>query len=255
MLTELAIWDAPHDFAHAGHREFSYGLLLPDLHGLTDEEGRARLRSRWGEVEVEELDRIDLTDTRRHHLEPFLQAVTAAAAERSRVPDGWGGDLKLFLEDVQRRDLFLWRWQNVGGLWMRVRVPRYDRLFERLAIEYDQLLTRRPLLSVCTLCDRVFVPQRASRPERHCRANLWLVASPPRQLERCIPLDETERNREWKRLDQRYRRALARADGKLSDRDVVAAKRALGEWIRANPPARRGRQEQPVVGPIPNEPK
>jgi hypothetical protein len=155
--------------------------------------------------------------------------------------------MRLFLDHVRRPDRFVWRWDRIAQ--RRIRTPRYDTLLERLAIEFDQLVTVRPRLARCKLCGRAFVPLKQSRPERYCRANLWLSAEPgrrvfpPTQLERCIPLDESERLRTRKRLEQRHRRALARYGPKHPA--VAKAKRELGDFWKRNPPARTGRQPRP----------
>jgi hypothetical protein len=283
-VNELAIWDAPHDLERDGVGVFSYGLLLPEVNRLSTVEGRAWLAARWGAHEVQQLAEDlapDLTNQVREEAItrgidsivvmvdsdvtiqnpdsggftwPFAMELHRVAGARASVPLGWEEQLRRFLDDVARPDRFVWRWARIGATWSRVRVPRYDRLKERLAIEFDHLVTRRPRLSRCALCHRVFVPLRPSRPETHCRANLWQATRPPIQIERCVPLDDTERKREWKRRDQRYRRALVRAGGDVRHPDVVAAKRALGDWVRDHPPARRGRQEHPTVGLISTKP-
>jgi hypothetical protein len=274
----VAIWDLPHTFRRLDDvHVFSYGLLLPELPvGLGSERGKATLGARWGFEElfalISEIDRLEpvstdeigdlaagpgielgvtsVTSARYLGLGTFAADLHRAADSTERVPEGWEEQMRRLLDKVERPDRFVWRWRRD---WTRVRAPRYDSLLERLAIEYDQLVTRRPRLSRCVLCRRVFVPMRQSRPERHCRANLWLVADPPRRIQRCVPLDERERGRVKKRLDQRYRRALARA-GNHRDPDVIKAKRDLGEWEKANPPARRGRQPRRLPEVIPINP-
>jgi hypothetical protein len=266
-LQPVAIWDAPHSFAREGSRVFSYGLLLPEADRVRIHDARERLASRWGKVEVEELarnlvpaargrgDTVTFDASTVNLLAPFVRALKEAADATTRVPEGFADDLKRFLDLAARPDRFVWRWREGADGWIRVRTPRYDSLFERLAIEFDHLASLRPRLGRCTLCGRVFVPLRPGRPERHCRANLWLEAArPPRRLERCVPLDETERVRVKKRLDQRYRRALART-GDHRHPDVVAAKRALGEWSRKHPPAQRGKQPRPTPGLTPETPE
>src|SRR5690349_3995773 len=54
-LETIPIWEAPHSFARDGQRVFSYGLLLPQLRLVNDDEGRAQLAARWGELEVGQL--------------------------------------------------------------------------------------------------------------------------------------------------------------------------------------------------------
>lgn len=253
-METVPIWDTPHAFPWMGRRVFSSGLLLPDIaiDPLDEPETRARLASRWGHLEVEQLSNEiapadamgNRTTSALIRIREFGRELHKAADERGVVPLGWEGELKWFLELVKRPDVFAWnrRRGDAPGL---VRVAECRTLLERLAVEYDHLVTRRPRLSRCKLCNRVFVPLRPSRPESHCRANLWSLSSPPTIVERCVPLDdEVERNRTEKRLHQRYRRALARNGPR--DADTRAALRAWSEWKRDNPRLReRGRQPRP----------
>ncbi len=129
-----------------------------------------------------------------------------------------------------------------------MRASSYDTLVQRLAVEFDYLVTRQPRLGRCGLCGRVFVPLRPSRPEVHCRANLWTWKGGALSLvERCVPLDrETERNRKERRLRKRYERARERSGN--AARETKAALRAWSDFKRDNPTARdRGRQPRPKV--------
>ena len=264
LVEPIPVWDDPHSFGWLGQRVFSYGLLLPELHRLRDDEERPRLFARWGEVQIEELrsqllpqltDGVtDLTVVSR--LGRFRTEIEKAAAAGASVPDGWADELRWFLDHVQRPDQFVWRWRIGNTTSIRVRASHYATLLQRLAIEFDHLVTRQPRLSQCKLCGRVFVPLRPSRPEVHCHANLWRPgrSGPPTLVERCVSLDdETERNRTEKKLYQRYRRAVAR-----SGKSAAESKRALREvsdFKRTHPPVReRGRQPTPEVTYEPDPP-
>ena len=260
-------------------RVFSYGLLLPEVELIFDADGRERLTSRWGRHEVEELHRylqerdttaalaadlgIDLRGTTAHDptvmgLTKFGYELHLAADAAEHVPGGREEEenMRRFLDKVQRPDRFTWKWRPDSGQWARVRTPRYDdQLIWRLAIEYDHLVSRRPRLRRCKLCSRVFVPIRAGRAEVHCHADLWQETVPPRHLERCVPLDESERNRVKKKLSQRYRRALERAGRDPKHPDVLVAQRALANWLQENEPVRRGRQPRPNPGVIHEHPE
>jgi hypothetical protein len=281
ILSTIPVWEDPHSFAWQSEtgveRVFSYGLLLPEVDRLQNPIVRARLATRWGVVEVDELlgklvpplppsaelaaleelqpgmvVRDVSTITR---LAPFCEAIRAAAAERSTVPSGWADEMKSLVERVGRVDRFKWRWRMLGDGrgQVRVRAAHYKDLLERIALEFDHLLTHQPRLAVCKLCGRVFVPMRPSRPEVHCRANVWRRGAPPQLLERCLPLDrDLERIRGEKRLHQAYRRAL-KAHGESASK-TKAAKKAWRDWQYTHPaPRERGRPPTPEVTYQPHE--
>ena len=283
MLEEAPIWEAPHrftaDVGQARRPVFSYGLLLPEIRSLGEPHGRAYLASRWGDVEVDELairlhgferstradilsplvvrHREDLEGVTTLHpldrgLARFVARLQDAADERALVPEGFEDDMRRFLDAVKRPDTFGWMYRRGKGGRQRVRVPSYRTLYQRLGIEFDHLVSLQPRLSRCALCRRCFVPRRPSRPEAHCCANLWLLTTPPRQLERCVPFDETERLRTRQRLYGRLHRARARHGQNEKHPEVVKAKRELSEWLKANPPRVRGRQPEPSPDLIPD---
>lgn len=291
-VVTVPVWDAPHAFVRRERDQttspiefrgveipgvpvapfqlpdvFSYGLLMADVRLVLDDAGRKRMAPRWGATPTEQLrSNLAVDDVVRPENQPwsvvnadmlglasFVAALERAADEQERVPLGFEDQMRTFLDRVRRPDVFVWVWRRESDGWTRVRVARYESLLQRLAVEFDELVSARPRLSRCTLCGRVFVPLRPARPEQHCRANLWSLGYPPHHLERCAPLDDTERLRTKKRLAQRHRRTLERHRDPRHP-EVVAALRALGNWERDNPPARRGRQERPMPGNLDQRP-
>jgi hypothetical protein len=269
------IWESPYGFRRDdGSIVFSYGLLLPQAGLAYSPVGRERLAARWGReavaalaVELEAKGQAALDDFHTRHagvplteaavsednvrslgIIEFSAALHKAADAQETVPEGFEGSMQGFLNRVKRPDRFVWMRRR--GSDALVRVPRYDSLLERLALEYDALASHRPRLSRCRLCGRVFVPQRPARPEAQCRANLWLATDPPQLVERCFPAVVTaERAKEKKRRDQAYRRLLKR-HGDPDHPEVKAAKRSLDDWLVANRPIRRGRQSRPEPGDL-----
>lgn len=231
--------------------------------GATDE-----LRSKLETEEIgplvaprdERLDGLTRLRPLDRGLARFIDSLQQAADTRARVPDGFEDDMRRFLDEVRRPDTFGWMYRRRNGERQRVRVPRYDgnRLHLRLAIEFDQLVSLQPRLSRCVLCRRCFVPRRPARPEAHCCGNLWLLTDPPRQLERCVAFDEAERLKTRQRLYGRVYRARQRhGQSRQGEKhpDVVKAKRELSEWLKANPPRRKGRQPEPTRPDLIPEPE
>lgn len=261
-MDEVAIWETPHSFASKGRHVFSYGLLLGQLRTILEPDGRERLAERWGDAEVATLaDRIappavaapsigpevTVRDTSLRiggvSLQPFILALATAANVGERVPEGWEENCRSFLRAAQAPRGFDYARRGDE----RVRVAAYRTLLDRIAVEYEHLVTRRPLLARCPLCGRVFVPRRQHRPERRCSGDLWLASTPPVHLEQCALLDaEVHRKRGQKRLATRHRRLL-RAYGP-DDPRVIDALQARAQWAKDHPPARRGRQSRPEPG-------
>ena len=117
---------------------------------------------------------------------------------------------------------------------------RIKTLFERLALEVQDIYLHRPRLRRCVFCDAVFVP-RAN--ELNCRWALWDAAT-HQPLAQCATEEMVEqwntthadalknsdreraRERERKRIDQRVYRALKKTGNDFKHPDV---KRALAE--------------------------
>jgi hypothetical protein len=215
---------------------------LPTYPGLevTFDELRARL-----EEAPTERPTVQVIHPLRQPLLAFSAALGEAADASETVPAGFERELKTVLDKVERLDRIAWAARIVDGSAREVRTCRYNNLLERVAIEWDHLVTHRPRLSRCKLCKRVFVPIRTSRPEVHCRAHLWRVGIPPQHVESCVRIDDdTERRRMGKRLQKRYLRALERNGPKHADTKATKAKYA--DWVRENPSQReRGRQPRP----------
>lgn len=339
-VEELPVWEAPHGFdlwqphlqtrfGGARTRIFSYGLLLPQLAGLSEPDGARRVAERWGlrelvdlahsrraadaepeqetgldelaeklapgppqtveelaaveqasrpSVSVDELEesfgRFASVDGRelvawigfrafepasglhRRSVRPSTRGVrpilgapsmgsfhaelNRAANQQDRIETAGFGSLaeRLYNEiPVSRR--VRWVYERDGRA---LRAPGYEGLAERAALEVDHLLAKRPRLSRCRLCQRIFVPARVSRPEIHCPQHLWLERPPHTHLERCLPPIGPERERIRRTLSQRYRRALAKHEGDSKHPDVRQAFAIYTKWLRENPAAPRGKR-------------
>jgi hypothetical protein len=139
-------------------------------------------------------------------------------------------------------------------------------LFERLALEVQDLYLRRPMLRRCVFCDAVFVPRQN---ELNCRWALW-DAETHRRLAECATEEmvdhwnathagtsrsdsERDRERERKRIDQRVHRALRRAGNNYHDPEVqnaLAEREAFKDhFLKRRGP--KGRPEAAAVDLVP----
>jgi hypothetical protein len=127
----------------------------------------------------------------------------------------------------------------------------YTDLVERAAIEFVDLVTLRPRVKLCRRCGRPFVPT-STRGETGCPNNIWDAFS-GEAIARCRETDfdsnhTRQRDRERRRLHQRWKRAVARHGS--DDPAAIDAENRWLAWKAANPPERpRGRPETPSAQP------
>lgn len=127
----------------------------------------------------------------------------------------------------------------------------YASLYERAALELEDLAIRRPKPRICPLCQRVYIPARAT--QSICGNQLWDATS--RQLvRRCVAPGETHIWDAAEAASYRRRRktrwtAMNRVRQKHGQDDPLT-KNALREWEawrRENPPPRPpGRPLKPL---------
>jgi hypothetical protein len=126
----------------------------------------------------------------------------------------------------------------------------YRDLVERAALEFFDLASVGPRIRLCQRCGVPFVPI-ARRGETGCPNNLWDVAT-GRPLRLCQSIGEVDvaskRERERKRVHQKWRRALERfGEGQT---ETIEAEREWLDWKANNPPSRGpGRPEKPWPRP------
>jgi hypothetical protein len=120
---------------------------------------------------------------------------------------------------------------------------QYQTLYERVALEFEDLAVRRPTPDICPLCERIYIPHRPT--QAICGNQVWDAASrEPVRL--CFDESEGEDDHPIDAADYRRRRktrwaAMSRARAKYGARDP-RTKQALAEWQRwriENPPPRR----------------
>jgi hypothetical protein len=140
----------------------------------------------------------------------------------------------------------------------------FETLRERIAGEIAFLyLYERPTLKRCVLCQAVFV----SRDKRaNCHWTLW-DSNTEAELQRCSPIasfEDWERRettlahqRNRKRLNERVRQELLRADGDEGAPRVVRAAEARDEYmkIHGRPRGRPQRVSTPTVDVVLEKPK
>ena len=162
------------------------------------------------------------------------------ARARERVPRGYeaAAERRLALTQMAHR---LRPVNAIDGShhWAR----RYESLYERVALELEDVAVRRPKLRICPLCSRVYVPLR--RGQRICGNQIWDAQS-RKLVRRCTPASETltygaaeaalyarQRKTRWAAMN-RIRTKYAYDDPRTQE--------ALAEWEAwraANPPPRK----------------
>lgn len=128
----------------------------------------------------------------------------------------------------------------IGGSqhWAR----QYTTLYERVALELEDLAVRRPKPRICPLCNRVYIPVRPG--QSICANQIWDARS-RRLLRRCVPTSEEavysaaeaaeyrkRRKTQWAAMD----RVLKRYGP--DDPRTKRAVRKFERWKKENPPPR-----------------
>jgi hypothetical protein len=183
-------------------------------------------------------DGVGIANWSRQAFRMFELNLFEWARARERVPIGYGRLARGRLSETQMAHT-LESFHGLGGgeRWGR----GYESLYERVALELEDLAILRPKPRVCPLCQRVYIPLRANQSV--CSNQVWDVLS--RQLvRRCTPASE----RAWddvEAADYRRRRktrwmAMNRARARYGPRDprTADALASWDAWRRANPPSR-----------------
>jgi hypothetical protein len=120
---------------------------------------------------------------------------------------------------------------------------RYDSLYERAALELEDLAVLQPRLRTCPLCHQPYVPITTN--QHVCATNLYLTHRPT-PIGRCVPTIDPETQAQAERDDYRRRRKTAWTRARRAQQrhhpDSTETKRALAKWEswqRDNPPPRR----------------
>jgi hypothetical protein len=165
------------------------------------------------------------------------------ALARERVPRGHEVAARRRLEQTEmRHELVLVHGADRSQRWAR----RYRSLYERAALELEDLAVRRPRPRICPLCNRVFIPLRPG--QAICGNQLWDALS-GKLVRPCTPPDKIAVYGAAAAADYRKRRktkwaAMARTLKKHGHGDprTDAAFTEWEAWKKENPPPRpRGR--------------
>lgn len=127
----------------------------------------------------------------------------------------------------------------------------YTTLYQRVALELEDLAVRRPRLQRCPLCQRAFVPIR--KHQNVCATSIWDQGS-RKLVARCVPdmsqqtveqaasvIHARERKAHWARMNRVHRKY-----GHGHER-TKQAELKWAAWQKANPPPRpRGRPPAPT---------
>jgi hypothetical protein len=165
-------------------------------------------------------------------------SVAGWALARERVPDRYGV--------AARRRLQATKMQHAlrlvdGGDGHQHWARGYETLYERVALELEDLALQRPKPRICTLCKRVFIPLRPN--QSICSGQVWDALSGT-LLRHCTPPTATAHSA-VEAADYRKRRktrwaAMRRARARYGDDDPRTAE-AVNEWEswrEQNPPLR-----------------
>lgn len=136
----------------------------------------------------------------------------------------------------------------------------YASLYERAALELEDLAIRRPKPRICPLCHRIYIPARAN--QSICGNQLWDATS-RRLLRRCLPPGETDLWDAAEAAAYRRRRktrwtAMNRVRKKYgqSHSETAKATEKWETWRRENPPPRPpGRPLKPASEEPPFHPE
>lgn len=161
------------------------------------------------------------------------------AQERERVPVGYGmfAGKRLTLTEMAHT------LESVHDFEGHQHYARgYRSLYERAALELEDLAVRRPKPRICPLCRRVYIPLRAT--QSICGNQIWDATS-RRLLRRCLPSGETDRWDAAEAATYRRRRktrwtAMNRVRRKYGQ-DHPLTIEAIDDWEawqRQNPPPR-----------------
>jgi hypothetical protein len=161
------------------------------------------------------------------------------AQERERVEDGHVLAARRRLQLTQMPHV-LTDVHTIDGAsrWAR----QYSSLYERVALELEDLAVRRPRPRICPLCNEVYVPMRPG--QAICGNQIWDALS-RRLVRRCTPPSQTSIYSAAESAEYRKRRktkwaAMDRAL-KKHGADDQRTKRAVKEferWKKENPPPR-----------------
>jgi hypothetical protein len=138
---------------------------------------------------------------------------------------------------------------------------QYTSLYERVALELEDLVVRRPRPRICPHCNEVYNPLRPGRST--CECHIWDALS-RRLVRRCTPLEEHSVYSAAEAVEYRKRRktrwaAMDRVLKKYGHGDP-RTERALEEWKRwceenrsprpRGRPPKRPRSTRPPYGPV-----
>ena len=129
----------------------------------------------------------------------------------------------------------------------------YTSLYQRAALELEDLAVLQPRLRACRLCHQAFIPLR--KEQQVCAHNVYLARGRT-TIARCVPSLTEDRRAQAERDDYRRRRKTAwtrmRRTQQRHGIESAHATNALAEWElwkESNPPPRpRGR---PALAPLP----
>jgi len=161
------------------------------------------------------------------------------ARARERVEDGHGAAARRRLMRTEMPHA-LTSVNAIDGSqrWAR----QYTSLYERVALELEDLAVRRPKPRICPLCNRVYIPLRSGQPT--CGNQIWDSLS-KELVRRCTPISEAAVYSAAEAAEYRKRRktrwsAMNRARTKYGHGDprTEQAINEWEEWRKQNPPPR-----------------
>jgi len=161
------------------------------------------------------------------------------ARSRKRVEHGYGAAAQQRLtKTAMPRELESVNGSDGSHHW----ASRYASLYQRVALELEQLAIRRPRPHLCPLCKRPFIPIRPG--QRTCANNTWDTHT-RRLVARCTPpqdtqtydtaasqIHATQRKTHWARMNR------ARQTYGPDHPRTHKAIQAWNAWQAANPPPR-----------------
>ena len=177
-----------------------------------------------------------------------------SARAQERVPPGLGSAARQRLRLTGMRHTLRPVYARDGSEhWAR----EYGTLYERVALELEDLAIRRPIPDTCPVCDRLYIPIVPTQAV--CGNQLWDVQN--RSIVRlCMDASEAPVSRDAEAADYRTRRksrwaAMNRARDKYGEHDP-RTKQAIAEWEtwrdKNRPPRQPGRPRgaSPLFSPV-----
>lgn len=162
------------------------------------------------------------------------------ARARERVPLGYGAAAQRRLKETQMHHA-LRSVNAIDGSHHSAR--EYTTLYERAALEFEELAVPRSKPRICPLCYRVYIPLRPSQPI--CGNQIWDATS-RRLVRRCTPLSEAAVYGAAEAAEYRKRRKTrwaamnrVRARHGHGDRRTEDAVEQWEAWRTENPPPRK----------------